>query len=460
MTRPILLVGIARAVSLILGVLLLGVLGRRLGPASFGTLQFALAVMVYPTLLVDLGLTTLGLREISKGSPSLDVIRSVLGARMVLGSGVLILVVGGVVFLPLDAESKLIVVILTLGVPGSALNARWVLQGERRFGRSAIAEVVTTGAQLLAAVALVHGTSDILWAAGALTLATWVTTITSIVLAGRWSRFRPHIGRALPTLILRSLPFGAAAIAIAVYYSIDTVLLGVFRSPEEVAYYAAAYRIILPILGLAGAVGTVAIPHLSFLAATDNAAADEAAAALSRQMILWALPIAAGGALAAEPVIHAVYGAEFAPAAAPFGILVWSVLTVYANAAFAFLMLARQGDHRYLIATAVGAALNVGLNLFVIPLAGMIGAALATMASELTVLGLILWGTRDVSRTAVLVAARAAAIPCLVMSLVVWPVHDSVLAVPVGVVVYGLVAILTGTIPAAQLLDRLRRRET
>jgi O-antigen/teichoic acid export membrane protein len=457
MTRPILLVGVARAVSLVLGVLLLGILGRRLGPVGFGVLQFALAAMVYPALLVDLGLTTLGLREIAKGSPSPDVIRDILAARLVLGLGALIVVVVGVLILPLDAESRLIFVILAAGVPGSALNARWVLQGERRFGRSAVVEVVTTGTQLLAVIALVHGTSDVLSAAMALTLATWVTTTTSIALAGQWSRFRPGLGRAIQGLIVRSLPLGAAGIAIAIYYSIDTVLLGVFRSAEEVAYYAAAYRVILPILALAGAVGTVAIPHLSSLAAADRTAADRAAATLSRQMFLWALPISAGGALAAESVIQTVYGVEFGPAASPFRILVWSVLTVYGNSSFAFLMLAQQQDRRYLFATAAGATVNVGLNLFVIPLAGMIGAALTTLVSEVTVFGLILWWTRDVSRPAVLDAVRAAAVPTLAMSAIVWPMHDSILAVPVGVVVYVLVALLTGAIPASPLLDRARR---
>jgi O-antigen/teichoic acid export membrane protein len=57
-TRPIFLIGIARAVSLVLGVVLLAVLARRLGTDGFGTLQVALAVMAYPLLFADLGLTT------------------------------------------------------------------------------------------------------------------------------------------------------------------------------------------------------------------------------------------------------------------------------------------------------------------------------------------------------------------------------------------------------------------
>lgn len=456
MTRPILLIGVARAASLVLGVVLLAVLGRRLGTGGFGTLQFALALMAYPLILVDLGLTTFGLREIAKGSPSPDFVRSVVGARLALSAGTLIALAAGVIFLPLSTESRAVVVVLSLGLPASALNARWVLQGERRFARVAAIEVATTGTQLLAALALVNGGNDAPAAAVALTLAAWTTATMSVLLAGRWSRFRPRIGPGIPATILRSLPLGAAAIAITVYYSFDTVLLGIFRGGEEVAYYAAAYRVILPILTLAGAVGTVAIPHLSFLVARDAPAAEKAVADLSRQMVLWALPMAAGGALAAEPIIRLVYGPEFAPAAGPFRILVWSVVTVYANAAFAFLLLARHGDRRYLAAAAAGAATNMGLNLVIIPLAGMIGAAWVTIVSELTVLGLLLWWTRDVSRAAIPAALKIAAIPTLIMSLVVWPLRETVAAIPAGIVAFGLAATLTGAIPARGLLDQLR----
>jgi O-antigen/teichoic acid export membrane protein len=460
MTRPLLLIAAARTISVALGILLLGVLGRRLGAAGFGTLQFALALMVYPALVVDLGLTTLGLREIARGGGSVDVVPRVLGARLFLAMAVGIVVIAALFMLPLDAETRTIVLILTLGLPVSAWNLRWVLQGERRFGRAAIAEVLTTGTQLIAALVLVRSNDDTVRAAGALTLATIVATVASIVLAGQAGRVRPGLGRGVIDDIVHSLPLGAAGIAIAIYYSIDVVLLGLFRGQEEVAFYAGAYRIIMPILALASAVAIVAIPHLSFLNVSDETAAGPAATNLSRRLIIVAVPIATGGALTAEAIIAAVYGSAFAPAADPFRVLIWSVVTVYANAAFAFLLLSRQGDRRYLAVTLAGAVLNVGLNLVVIPIAGMIGAAFTTMASEVLVLGLILWWTRDVSLRAVRDAFAAAAVPTLAMAIAVWPFRSSLLAVPIGILAYGLVATATGIIPLRRLLSRRTAVET
>jgi O-antigen/teichoic acid export membrane protein len=279
--------------------------------------------------------------------------------------------------------------------------------------------------------------------------------VLSLVLAGPSARGWPAIGRIALALIARSLPLGAAAVAITIYYSVDTVLLGLFRGADEVAYYAAAYRILLPVISLAGVVGTVAIPRLSLLVASDVAAGEGEVVDLARPMILLGLPVAVGGALAAEPIIRLVYGPDFLPAVDAFRILVWSIATVYCNAAFAFLLLARGGDGRYLAAVSTGAVANIYLNVIVIPVAGMIGAAVVTMVSEVTVLALLLWWTRDVARPALPGALARAALPTVVMAAVIWPVHDSLAAIPLGAVAFAIVATVTGAIPARSLLSRM-----
>ena len=453
MIRGLTVIGLSRAISIGLGFALLAWLGRRLGPESFGVLQFSLAVMVYPTLLADLGLATVGLRELAGGRDADAVVSSVLGARVLLAVLSLVVVVAVVLVAPLDGAARGVLLILAAGLPASALQARWILQGSERYAAVSAVEISTVGFQLVGAVLLVHGPDDVATAAVALTAAAWAATLVSLVLAGERGRARPRIGRDTWATIRRAVPLGAATIAITIYYGLDTVLLGIFRPAAEVGFYAAAYRVILPILTLAGAVGTVALPRLASLQSRDPAQATKAAGTLAGFLVLAAAPLAVGGALTAAPIVRLVYGPAFASADVPFGLLIWTVLTVYANSAFAYLLLARAHDRAYLAATFAGAAANVGLNLVVIPAFGMVGAAVTTIVSEITVLVLILWATRDISARSLAVAARTALLPVALMAVAVIPVRDSLLAIPVGALVY--VSVLLGVVLVAR-----RRRWT
>ncbi len=83
--------------------------------------------------------------------------------------------------------------------------------------------------------------------------------------------------------------------------------------------------------------------------------------------------------LGARPIIHTLYGARFAPAAPLLAVLIWSEVAVFfggtlGNALFA------EGLQRYLlISTVAGAAINIALNLVLIPRMGAMGASWATV---------------------------------------------------------------------------------
>jgi O-antigen/teichoic acid export membrane protein len=460
-TRGLLVVGLGRVAAFLIGVALLAWLARHLEPERFGVLQFGIALMAYPALLVDLGLTTHGVRELAERSAAGGVIERVLSARVALAAATSLAVLLVVAVAPVSADRRITFAVLALGLPAAALGMRWVLQGETRFGRMALVDVLAVLAQLLVAVAVVSDPSDVAWAAAAITTGAWVGAGASVFLSNPIGRYRIRFNAAARKAVQASIQLGLAAIAITVYYSIDTVLLGIFRSSAEVGYYAAAYRLILPVLGVAGTVGAVALPRLVAEIKAAPGRAEQTTRQLAHYMILVAAPATIGGSLLANPIIESVYDATYAPAAAPFAILVISVLTVYGNSAFAFLLLARRGDGRYLRATVAGAILNLAVNLVAIPMAGVIGAALTTIASEILVLGLILHATRDVALSAFAGALRAIALPLAAMTAAAWYLQESLVAIPVAAGLYGLALVATGSLwppsPGAQMRPAVRR---
>jgi hypothetical protein len=81
----------------------------------------------------------------------------------------------------------------------------------------------------------------------------------------------------------------------------------------------------------------------------------------------------------------------------------------------------------------------------------MLGAAVVTVVTEITVLGLILFETRRISPSIVKASIRAALPPTVVMAAVVWPFRDTLLGVPIGIAAFALVAVASGALPLADI---------
>ena len=65
---------------------------------------------------------------------------------------------------------------------------------------------------------------------------------------------------------------------------------------------------------------------------------------MTRWLLILALPIAVGTTLTASTIVVGVFGAEYALAAQPLAILIWSSVTVSANAAFGAYLLGTARD--------------------------------------------------------------------------------------------------------------------
>lgn len=428
------------------------VVARQLGPSSFGALQLAMAAFVYVGWASDLGLSILGARQVT-----LDVAPGELvAARLILAIPALSGLAVAAVVIDAHGTAIAIVAILGLGTIANALHLRWLLQSASRFGRIAVADIGAAALQAALAGLFVHGPNDLLVAAAVIAMHPIVSSFLALAASRSFPGLGLRVGRGTIRLVRSALPLGVATLATAIYYSADSLMLGAFRPVEEVGNYGAAYRIVLACLVLPQVGHAVALPLLSRLVQRHGDDLADFLGVVSKALVLIALPIAVGGSLVAEPLTETIFGGDFRPAALPFSILIWSVLTVSANAPFGALMLARHDDRRYMRLTVAGALANVGLNAAMIPLFGMVGAALTTMASEILVVGLILRATSDVSWRILVSNLRAVLPATMAMAIVVLPVRTSLLSAIVGIAVFSIVAVLTGAISLDEV-KRLRR---
>jgi O-antigen/teichoic acid export membrane protein len=210
-----------------------------------------------------------------------------------------------------------------------------------------------------------------------------VTFVIHLVAVRRIVPLRPVVDRAYwRNLFVGSLVIGLAIAISQIYFRIDMLLLALIRSSSEVGYYGAAYKFI-ELAQILGAAATVSMfPPLSNLLAARDPRAKElfqktfdvlVAGGVFFGIVMLAFP---------DEIIELTAGPEFDDAAPALQLLAPWALFGFVNGAFWSVLIA-AGRDRLLLACASGVlAINVGLNLALLPEYGYKAAAVVAVATE------------------------------------------------------------------------------
>jgi O-antigen/teichoic acid export membrane protein len=146
----------------------------------------------------------------------------------------------------------------------------------------------------------------------------------------------------------------------------------------DIGLYAAAVSVVAPLRLIPGALGTALLPRL---AGANEADAAEFTASVVRPSLLLMLFAGLALGLVGAVAIPLLFGRAYAPAVAPFLVLLPGVTAVTVSRVLAryFASIGRQRPLVVLDTAVLG--VNVALNLALIPRAGILGAALASLIS-------------------------------------------------------------------------------
>jgi len=198
---------------------------------------------------------------------------------------------------------------------------------------------------------------------------------------------------------------------------IDMTMLESYKHSQAVGQYGAAYRLLDTTAFVPWAVNAAVLPTLSRLSPTTATPVGAVYGRALKLVLAITLPMAAGAAILAGPLISLLYGAAYHPAATALLLLAPTIVLFPVSAITAELFYS-QGVQRMVAITYVAVlAENVVANLVLIPLFSFNGAAAGTtisevlVASSLLVLSRPLHGALDLGRTLLgpLLASAAAA---------------------------------------------------
>jgi O-antigen/teichoic acid export membrane protein len=162
----------------------------------------------------------------------------------------------------------------------------------------------------------------------------------------------------------------------------DTIMIGHFMTETDVGIYRVALQLTSIATFVTIALHTTLYPKVSYWGKRDDLSSVEGALARAfTYSLLLAVPVLVGGWILGERLLYFFYGASFATGAGALAIL----LLVQVASVFMFLQtmclnaLDRPKDSFRV--TAVAVAANIGLNLFLIPAYGIVGASAATLVT-------------------------------------------------------------------------------
>jgi O-antigen/teichoic acid export membrane protein len=378
----------AQLVSNIAGLVSTAWLARALLPEGFGVLGWGAAVIGYLGMVVNPGIDRDAMREIARDHDFLGrAAGNVLGFRLLMAAFAYAVLLLSVWLFGPDGQPGIVLMVQGAGLFVTAITVDFAFQGLQEMGRNAARQIMASLTALAGMLLLVSASEDVAIAAGVTVAATGLSALVFIFpLARRSGGLRLRLEKAvLLPMLRRAIPVGIAGFLTVLFVSADLVMMGFLSTAEEVGLYHGAARLFMLAILPASIMGAAFIPQMTSLR-DDPAGRQRSMEAHARSVALAGAMVAAGGFACAGPLVTILFGDDYLD-----GIPVVRLLMIAAGIGFLRLCydapLMAWGQDRWRINGLVaGAVLNIGLNLFLIPRYHGLGAAVATIASELVVL--------------------------------------------------------------------------
>ena len=390
--------GAGKAAVLAIGLASVVITTRYLGAAGYGKVALAFAFVQMLGVLADVGLLTVVVREISRDPATTDrLVGNALVLRLALSLGVLALAALASLVLPWDTDVRVAVLIagvpFVLGLVNSALVA--VLQARLRMDRAVVADVLGRAASFAALVVVVALDLGFYAVVATAAAGAAVTLAVTWAIVRREASPRPRAERSVwRSLLVAALPVGAALAVSEIYFRLDTLLISAFRPYDEVGLYSLSYRIVELIGILPAIVMTSVFPLLSRYLGESRELAARTVDAAGDLFVAIGVPVAAGGLVVAPELVRAIGGDEFASAADPLRLLLFSVALAFVSGLFGHTLIAGGRQASALRLGLAALAFNLVLNLALIPPFGIEAAAAVAIGSELLLVAGGLWLVR------------------------------------------------------------------
>lgn len=364
---------------------------RYLQDTGFGKYSFVFAFTSLFAILPDLGLNTLVIREIARNKQlTSKYIGNVSLIKIILSLITLILIIFTINIMNYPPDTTLAVYIIGgyVILNSFSLFSRSIYRAFERMEYETLTRIFERGMIGTLVIYLIYKGTDLIGISYAY-LITGVLTlvVNSIIVSKIFSKPEFKIDLLfMKNTTKNALPFGLTAIFAVVYFKIDTVMLSIMEGDDVVGWYNASYNVIEGLSGLiAGSIAGVSFPLLSkYSIIPDRKVALKKVFIQFLQISLVSgLIVSIFVTIYAAEIIEFLYEGKYSNSIIVLQILIWAFFIICISYTSSTLLNAMNKQKVVAIGTGIGALLNISLNLILIPQYSLIGAAIATVLTEL-----------------------------------------------------------------------------
>lgn len=388
LTTSALLIFSGDAAARLFGFLAVVHLGRVLEPHAFGLVIIGSAALQYAVLAADLGLSTIGTREMAR-PPEEQVFRfgNLLLLKLALAAVVFAAYELFVALLYGSSGAYLVLALYGLSVLPYALLIEWYFQARGIFVPVTLSRFAGGAVYLAGVYFAIHTSADITWVPVAFLASTVISAL--VLLAGKREddQFRapPKPLRAYAEMLKSSAAVSTGGFFAQVVQLLPPLAAGWLLSTAEAGHYGAAMKLLALAMMLDRVFVTLFLPLISRYRNSNREQLVSVLAVATRGVVAIGFSVSTVLMIVGNSLVVRVFGENFAQAGPLFAVLAWFFALTMLNSIFSFSLIGGGHDGKYLKATVWGGSLSALLILAGTLVDGIRGTALAVVLSELVI---------------------------------------------------------------------------
>lgn len=375
---------------------------RVLQVENIGKVNYAASIISYFALFAALGISTYGVREGARKSKGAEFDRfaSEIFSLNLLTTAISYAALFVILLtLPKFRDYRAVILIQSMTIILTTLGVEWVNTVYEDFLYITIRSLAVQVLCMAALFIFIHRPEDYLKYACITVMSSSLMCIANWIYCRRYVHIRLLFSRVVFRHFYPMFVFFANSLAITVYVSSDTTMLGWIAGDYYTGLYAVSVKIYQLVKYMMTAVYTVTIPRLSrYAGRKERQNYRTLLTQICSCVILLLIPCMTGLAVYAEDIIRILSGESYLPAVRSLQILSAALLFAVGSGVVVNCINTPNGFEKTSLSATISAALvNVGLNVVLIPLMRHDGAALTTVIAEAMVLIICLVRLHDVN---------------------------------------------------------------